>query len=151
MAKRKKKNRIQVANQGSISGVPQDVLDVQQEETERLRKEEEQKAIREEIQGRGIQDIDPSIFEKKADDKDDSERDPIKSSQPTIIRDEETGKITGIKFPDGRIYSGIGAREVRGFLDDYLKKTDPDKIQTKIIKRKRVIEEDFVFWFNGFI
>jgi len=41
---------------------------------------------------------------------------PVKLKQPEVIFDQETGKMTGVKMPDGRTFLGISPNDIRGLV-----------------------------------
>jgi len=47
-----------------------------------------------------------------------------KATTPQVIRDKDTGKISGVKMPDGRELVGIPAKEVRSMVESWRGETE---------------------------
>lgn len=42
---------------------------------------------------------------------------PVGNNSPTVIRNEDTGDLTGVTFPDGRSFVGLSPRDVRALIN----------------------------------
>lgn len=63
---------------------------------------------------------------------------------PTVIRDGDTGKITGIRFPDGRTILGIDAKEAQGQIDAFLGKRTVTGAaeETQVLKQQELAKKN---------
>ena len=72
-------------------------------------------------------DINPQPETTTSTAVDPADQPRAKINTPEIIKDSETGKISGVKLPDGRTFFGVSPQEAKDILADYQKtRTAPD-------------------------
>ena len=64
----------------------------------------------------------PPVEQQQPEQKPEGYGKPIQVTQPEAIRDEETGKVTGVRLPNGKTMVGVGTKEAKAQAENYTEK-----------------------------